>query len=457
MDEMRAHKAHCLVLPFPAQGHMNPILQFSKRLQHKGLKVTLATTCSMFNTAHKISDSIAIETISDGYDEGGIAQAESVEAYSTKFKKVGSETLGQVVDKLRALGHPIDCIIYDPALPWVLDVAKSFNLVGAAFSTQSCAVGNIYYHVYQRWLKLPIPHSNILVPGLVPLEPSDMPSFINDPGSYPAFFETVVNQFSNMGKADWVLCNTFYKLEKEVVDLMGKQWRLRTIGPTIPSFYLDNKLQDDKDYGLNVYKPNTSACMKWLNERQKGSVVYVSFGSLAELGGEQMEELACCLREADQYFLWVVRASEEAKLPKYFVETTKKGLVVPWCPQLEVLAHEAIGCFVTHCGWNSTLEALSLGVPMVAMPQWTDQTTNSKYIADVWKIGVRPTPDEKGIVRREAINCCMREVMEGEIAKDINKNASRWRDFAREAVDEGGCSDKNIDEFVANLESRRKS
>ncbi|KAM7502406.1 hypothetical protein LguiB_001310 [Lonicera macranthoides] len=458
MDEMRAHKAHCLVLPFPAQGHMNPILQFSKRLQQKGLKVTLATTCFMFNTAHKISDSITIETISDGYDEGGYAQAESIEAYSAKFKKVGSETLGQVVDKLRALGCPIDCIIYDTSLPWVLDVANSFGLVKAAFFTQSCAVGNIYYHVRQKLLKLPISHSNILVPGLVPLEPLDLPSFIYDPASYPAFFEGVVNQFSNVDKADWVLCNTFYELEKEVVDSMRKQWQLSTIGPTIPSFYLDKRLQDDKDYGLNVYKPSTSTCMKWLNERQKGSVVYVSFGSLAELGGEQTEELACGLREADHYFLWVVRASEQAKLPKYFAEETlEKGLVVPWCPQVEVLAHEAIGCFVTHCGWNSTLEALSLGVPMVAMPQWTDQTTNSKYICDVWKVGVRPRPDEKGMVRREAIQRCIREVMEGEIAKDISKNASKWRDVAREAADEGGCSDKNIDEFVANLESLRKS
>ncbi|KAM7497042.1 hypothetical protein LguiA_021456 [Lonicera macranthoides] len=458
MDEMRAHKGHCLVLPFPAVGHMNPILQFSKRLQHKGLKVTLATTCFIFNTAHKISDSIAIETISDGYDEGGIAQAESSEAYWTKFKKVGSETLGQVIDKLRAVGCPIDCIIYDPHLPWVLDVAKSFGLVGAAFLTQSCAVSNIYNLVYHKLLKLPIPQSNILVPGLVPLEPLDMPSFIYDPGSYPAFLEAVLNQFSNIDKADWVLCNTFYKLEKEVVDFMGKQLRLRTIGPTIPSFYLDKRLQDDKDYGLNVFKPSTSTCTKWLNERQKGSVVYVSFGSLAELGGEQLEELVCGFREANHYFLWVVRESEQAKLPKYFVEETQeKGLVVPWCPQVEVLAHEAIGCFVTHCGWNSTLEALSLGVPLVAMPRWTDQTTNSKYICDVWKVGVRPRPDEKGIVRREAIERCIKEVMEGDIAKDINKNASRWRDFAREAADEGGCSDKNIDEFVANLESQRKS
>ncbi|KAM7502410.1 hypothetical protein LguiB_001314 [Lonicera macranthoides] len=458
MEEMRANKPHCLVLPFPAQGHMNPILQFSKRLQHKGLKVTLATTCFMFNTAHKISDSIAIETISDGYDEGGYAQAKSIEAYLEKFKEVGSETLGQLVDKLRALGCPINCIIYDPGLPWILDVAKSHGLVGAAFFTQSCAVGNIYYHVHQKMLKLPISHSNILVPGLVPLEPSDLPSFINDPGSYPAIYEGVVNQFSNMDKADWVLCNTFYKLEKEVVDSMRKQWRLRTIGPTIPSFYLDKRLQDDKDYGLHVYKPSTSNCMKWLNERQKKSVVYVSFGSIAELGGEQMEELACGLKEVDHYFLWVVRASEQVKLPKYFVEETlEKGLVVPWCPQVEVLAHEAIGCFVTHCGWNSTLEALSLGVPMIAMPRWTDQTTNSKYICDVWKVGVRPRPDEKGMVRQEAIERCIREVMEGEIAKDISQNASRWRDVAREATDEGGCSDKNIDEFVANLESQRKS
>jgi pathogen-inducible salicylic acid glucosyltransferase len=118
---------------------------------------------------------------------------------------------------------------------------------------------------------------------------------------------------------------------------MAKIWPLRTIGPTIPSLFLDGRIKDDKVYGFSIFKSSTDACMKWLNDRPKGSVVYVSFGSMVVLKVEQMEELAWGLRMSNSYFLWVVRASEEAKLPKNFVEeTAEKGLVVHWCPQLEV-------------------------------------------------------------------------------------------------------------------------
>jgi pathogen-inducible salicylic acid glucosyltransferase len=233
---------------------------------------------------------------------------------------------------------------------------------------------------------------------------------------------------------------------------MAKILPLRTIGPTIPSMFLDNRIEDDKEYGLSIFKPNTDTCMKWLNDRPNGSVVYVSFGSMAALEVEQMAELAWGLRMSNNYFLWVVRASEEAKLPKNFVEeTSEKGLVVRWCPQLEVLTHESMGCFVTHCGWNSTLEALSCGVPMVAVPQWTDQPTNAKYIMDFWKMGLKAPVDEKGLVSREAAEHCIKEIMEGERGKEIRKNALKWRKLAKEAVDEGGSSDKNIEEFVAKL------
>jgi pathogen-inducible salicylic acid glucosyltransferase len=237
---------------------------------------------------------------------------------------------------------------------------------------------------------------------------------------------------------------------------MASQWPVKTIGPAIPSMYLDKRLEDDKEYGLNLFKPNVDACMKWLDTKEIGSVVYASFGSLASLGEEQMEELSLGLKNSNCYFLWVVRESEEKKLPDNFLEeTTEKGLVVTWCPQLDVLAHKAIGCFMTHCGWNSTLEALSLGVPMVAMPQWTDQPTNAKFIVDVWKVGIRIKLDEKGIATKEEIELRIREVMEGEKGKEMKKNSLRLKELAIEAVDEGGSSDKNIEEFVAKLSDKR--
>ncbi|KAH9743883.1 Flavonol 7-O-beta-glucosyltransferase UGT74F1 [Citrus sinensis] len=378
------------------------MLQFSKRLQHKGIKVTFVTTHFLYKSLHRNSSPIpiALEAISNGYDEGGIAQAESIDAYLGRFWQLGPQTLTELVEKMNASSVPVDCIVYDSILPWTLDVAKKFGLLGATFLTQSCAVCCIYYHVNRGLLKLPLTGNDILLHAFIRLR------F----GPYTAISDLVLkNQFDNIDKADWVLCNTFYELEEEVKSIT------RQLDQPYPPMYLDKQLEDDKDYGFSMFKQNNESCIKWLNDQAKGE-------------------------------------SEQSKLPENFSdETSQKGLVVNWCPQLGVLAHEATGCFLTHCGWNSTLEALSLGVPMVAMPQWADQSTNSKYIMDVWKMGLKAPADEKGIVRREAIAHCISEILEGERGKEIKQNAGKWRNFAEEAVAKGGSSDKNIDEFVANL------
>ncbi|KAJ0024313.1 hypothetical protein Pint_07919 [Pistacia integerrima] len=451
--EEKPHKPHVLIVPYPAQGHINPMLQFAKRLLPKGIKSTLATTVSTFKSMQiNPANSIAIETFSDGFDEGGYSQAESLDAYVESLKRVGSETLSKLIKKLDENGQPVTAAVYDGFMPWALDVAKEFGLLGVVFFTQSCAVNNIYYHVYKGLLPLPLTETTVSIPGLPVLQASETPSFINDFGSYPGFFHTVVNQFSNIDEADWVLFNTFYKLEETVVDWLAKQWKLGTIGPTLPSVYLDKRLEDDKDYEITLFKPKTDACMTWLNDKPKNSVVYVSFGSMAEAEEQQVEELAWGLKSSNCFFLWVVRETEDRKLPKKFKEeTSEKGLVVSWCPQLEVLTHESICCFVTHCGLNSVLEALSLGIPMVAMPQWTDQPTNAKFVKDVWRTGIRAWSDKRGIVRREVVEICIKEVMEGEKGKEMKKNAKIWKNLAREAVDEGGSSDKAIDEFIGKI------
>lgn len=233
----------------------------------------------------------------------------------------------------------------------------------------------------------------------------------------------------------------------------SQDWPVKMIGPTIPSTFLDKRLEDDKDYGLSLFKPNVETCMKWLDTKKPGSVVYASFGSLADLSIQQTEELACGLRNSSFNFLWVVRESEQDKLPENFVEEISgKGLVVSWCAQLQVLAHKAVGCFLTHCGWNSTLEALSLGVPMVVLPHWADQPTNAKFVEDVWKVGVRVNVNKKsGLATKEEIAVCIKEVMDKEKGMKFRKASLMWKELAKEAVDEGGSSDKNIEEFVAKV------
>lgn len=450
------HKAHVLVVPYPAQGHINPMLQFSKRLASKGVKSTLVTTIFISKSIpDQFGPLIQVRPISDGYDEGGFSQAESTPAYLDSLRANGSRTLTELIKILSEDGDRVNAVIYDGFLPWALDVGKQYGLLGVLFFTQSCAVNCIYYHVQRGLIQLPLSEpgpNTVSVPGVPELQPWEAPSFVEKYGSYPFWFDVVLDQFSNIDQADWVLCNVFYDMEKEAVDWMAKLWKVRTIGPTVPSYYIDKRLEDDRDYNLHLFKPNTALCQNWLNTKLPNSVIFVSFGSMADLSEAQYRELALGLKGSNHNFVWVVRESEQPKLPKDFRdETFGPGLVVGWASQLEVLAHEATGCFVSHCGFNSVLEALCLGVPLVGMPQWTDQGTNAKFVEDVWGVGIRAKVDEEGVVRREKVEECIREVMEGKRGEEIRKNVSKWKKLAKEAIDEGGSSEKNIQDFVASL------
>ncbi|KAG9446935.1 hypothetical protein H6P81_013063 [Aristolochia fimbriata] len=444
---------HVLILPYPSAGHINPMVQFGKRVASHGVKVSIAITRFVAKSMEADAGPLAVETISDGFDDGGFREAGSAEAYHLGLQEAGSRTVTEVVHRHRAAGAtPIACVVYDAFLPWARDLAKDLGLLGATFFTQSCAVDAIYYNVHLGKMGLPLDAEFVDSVGLPPLDESDLPSFVTDADYTPGFRFLLFTQFCNLEKADWILCNTFDALETEVLSWISKEWGkpMMAIGPTVPSFYLDKRVEGDDDYGLSVWKRDGSICKDWLDDKPAGSVVYVSFGSAVVLDEAHMGELARGLQSSAKNFIWVVREIEEPKLPEHFVEhVADKGLVVHWCNQLQVLAHPSVGCFVTHCGWNSTLEALSLGVPLVAVPHWTDQPTNAKYIEDVWGVGVRAKCKD-GITSAE-IERCVKEVMEGEGRAEIKRNADRLKLMAREAVDEGGLSDKNIREFVAAM------
>ncbi|MCD9642435.1 hypothetical protein HAX54_029261 [Datura stramonium] len=446
MEEM-PNKSHVLVLPFPVQGHINPMVQFSKRLTSRGsVKVTLITIDSV-SKSMPILESGTIKIHSIPHDDD--SPPESYDLFLEWFHVLVSKNLTKIVEKLSDSEYPVKVVVFDSITTWAIDLAHQLGLKGAAFFTQSCALSVIYYHMDPEKSEVPFDGSPVSLPSLPLLEKQDLPSFVCQSDLYPSLRKLVFSRNINFKKADWLLFNSFDVLEKEVIDSLRSQYRIKTIGPIIPSMYLDKRLKDDKEYGLSLFKPNSETCMKWLDSRETGSVVYVSFGSLASLGEQQMEELASGLMTSNCYFLWVVRATEQDKLTEEFMSKSKeKGLIVNWCPQLDVLSHRAVGCFFTHCGWNSTLEALSLGVPMVTMPQWSDQPTNAKFICDVWQTGVRVKVGENGVITREVVASSIREVMEEEKGVILKENATKWKQLAKEAVDEGGSSDKNIEEFL---------
>ncbi|TVU08895.1 hypothetical protein EJB05_42322, partial [Eragrostis curvula] len=446
---------HVLLLPFPAQGHINPLLQFGKRLAgHAGVRCTLAATRFILNSTKPSPSSVHVAVISDGCDADGPAEMGGLGGpYFERLESAGSETLDALLRQEAELGRPVHVVVYDAFVPWAQGVARRRGAASAAFLTQTCAVDLMFAHAWAGRIPPP-PVRPEEVPELdgLPsqLELADLPTFLVDTNYPPCFRNLLTNQFLGLDTVEHVLVNSFYDLEPQEADYLASTWGAKTVGPTVPSAYLDNRLQDDVSYGFHLHTPTTEESKAWLDTNPTGSVLYVSFGSMASLGPDQMAEIAEGLYNSGKPFLWVVRATEAHKLPENFADKAKsRGLIVPWCPQLEVLAHPSVGCFFTHCGWNSTVEALSVGVPMVAMPHWSDQTTNAKYIQDVWCVGMRISPDTKGVVRREEVERCVREVMEGKRSEEFKNKAIEWSHKAKKAMAEGGSSDINISDFLS--------
>ncbi|XP_010460183.1 PREDICTED: UDP-glycosyltransferase 74B1 [Camelina sativa] len=450
-------KAHVVILPYPVQGHLNPMVQFAKRLVSKTVKVTIATTT--YTASSITTPSLSVEPISDGFDFIPLGiPGFSVDTYSESFKLHGSETLTRVIENHKSTDSPIDCLVYDSFLPWGLEVARSMNVSAAAFFTNNLTVCSVMRKFSNGELTLPADSNwaTFRVRGLPSLSYNELPSFVGRHWStHPEHGRVLLNQFLNHEDADWLFVNGFEGLEEtqDCEDGESEAMRGTLIGPMIPSAYLDDRIRDDRDYGASLLKPRSEECMEWLETKPVQSVVFISFGSFGILSEKQLTEIAIALQESNLNFLWVIREAHIKKLPEGFVESTKdKALLVSWCNQLEVLAHESIGCFLTHCGWNSTLEGLSLGVPMVGVPQWSDQMNDAKFVEDVWKVGYRAKEEAgEGIVKSKEVVRCLKGVMEGESSLKIRESSKKWKDLAGKAMSEGGSSDRSINEFIESL------
>ncbi|CAA7059288.1 unnamed protein product [Microthlaspi erraticum] len=254
-------RGHVLAVPYPTQGHITPIRQFCKRLQSKGLKTTLTLTTFIFNSIKPDpSGPISIATFSDGYDQGRFNSADPIHVYLQNFKIFGSKTIADIIRKHQTTDNPITCLVYDAFLPWALDVAREFGLAAAPFFTQSCPVNYVYYLSYLNNGSLDLP-----VEELPFLELQDVPSFISVSGSYPAFFDMLLQQFTNFEKADFVLVNTFQELDLHEKELLSNVCPVLTIGPTVPSMYLDQRIKSDTDYDMNLFDSEDGIiCSKWL-------------------------------------------------------------------------------------------------------------------------------------------------------------------------------------------------
>lgn len=257
-------------------------------------------------------------------------------------------------------------------------------------------------------------------------------------------FQLMVKNNTSVKKTDWLLCNSTYDLEPAAFKLAPQ---ILPVGPLLSNHKYVK--------GMAHSSSSTSTCLKWLDQHQPRSVVYIAFGSSTILEPTQFVELALGLELCNRPFLWVVR-TDNNDFPNGFLErvanntTSNGGMVVKWAPQEKVLGHTSIGCFVSHCGWNSTVEGVSSGVPFLCWPYFADQFVNQSYVCDVWRVGLGFDRDENGVITRDEIRSKVERVMCDE---EIKGMVLELKKMAENSVKEGGSSTTNFKAFVEWIKS----
>ncbi|KAL4194652.1 hypothetical protein AMTRI_Chr05g69580 [Amborella trichopoda] len=451
---------HILLVTFPAQGHVKPAIRFARRLtaSNASLLVSLATNEAigqqMRDSGAAGSDEhISFETFSDGLSVD--SNQHDIDKFMAQLNRAGPEGLATLINDLQVRGRQVHCIVSNPFVPWVVDVAEGFGIPCAMLWVQSCAVYAVYYQSLCRLDEFPTPERlniDVSLPGLPVLKTNELPSFLVPFAPYQCLADAILGHIKKIKKVKWVLANSFHALETEAIQSVSELTPIMTIGPLVPLGLLRRSTASEMRGDL--WKSEDD-CLDWLNTQPKESVIYVSFGSIVSLSPTQIEELAWGLASSGRPFLWVAKpvdSTSEFLLPTGFLDATAgRGKIVKWCPQVEVLTHPSVSCFVTHCGWNSTLETIAAGTPILAFAHWGDQVTNAKFLVDVYSVGVRLERDAEGVVRREEVCRCIEEIREGSRAAKIRENAMKLKEAAREALEEGGSSDKNLRVFVEDL------
>ncbi|XP_061367895.1 abscisate beta-glucosyltransferase-like [Gastrolobium bilobum] len=368
--------------------------------------------------------------------------------------------------------HRPDCIVIDMFHRWAGDIVSELEIPRLVFTGNGCFSRCVHENI-RRHVKLENLSSDsepFLVPGLphtIEMTMSQLPIFMRNPSQFPDRMKQMEE------KSFGTVINSFYDLEPAYADYirneLGKKAWL--VGPVS----LCNRNSEDK---AERGKLSTMDEKSWLNSKEPNSVLYVSFGSLAQLPQEQLKEIAYGLEASDHSFIWVVgkilnsskteETGSENWLPNGFEQRMKesnKGLIIRgWAPQLLILEHAAIGGFMTHCGWNSTLEGVSAGVPMITWPLTAEQFSNEKLITNVLRIGVQVGSREwvswdsewKEFVGREKVELAVKKLMvKSEEAEEMRKRVKEIAGNATRAVEEGGTSYNDVDALIQELKARR--
>ncbi|CAO2840521.1 unnamed protein product [Amaranthus hypochondriacus] len=454
-------------IPYIVPSHIFNLVDIAKLFASRGVHVTILTTrhnsLLLKHSTDDLGAHIKLHIIDFPSKEVGLP--EGVENYSTATPEMASKVfqgfmmLQKPMEEAIRAAQP-DFIVADMYYPWASDLAIELGIPRLIFHVKChfalCAAEVLAKYAPQE--KVESDSEVFLLPDLpdeIPMTRSQLPEWIQTRSPFTEFKERIdIGDHKSYG----VIVNSSYELEKAYADFYSNNLGRRawSIGPY--SLHCDKVNANKK-----IEEKEEHPCFEWLNKMEERKVIYVSFGSLACFGEAQICELAAALESSGHPFIWVVRKGEKW-VPDGFearIKEQNKGILITgWAPQVQILEHPSIGGFITHCGWNSTVEGCTSGVPMVTWPISAEQFYNEKLISHVLKVGVevgskkwtRSIEECSEIVEKDKIEKAIKELMSDSFeAQERRKNVKEMSEVIKKAVDENGSSRKNLSDLIQEL------
>ncbi|XP_057968587.1 hydroquinone glucosyltransferase-like [Malania oleifera] len=463
---------HLAMIPTPGMGHIIPLAEFANQLvlRYRFTATLIILSDGSPMTAQKsllrsLPDAITSHFLSPvNFDD--LPPDVKIE---TRISLSLTRSLSGIRDTVKSLSRATRLVglVTDLLGTDVFDVAKEFSVLSYIFFPSTAMALSFFFHLPEldatcscEFRDLP---DLIQLPGCIPVHWRDLFDPVQD--RKDEAYRWVLHHAKRYARADGIIVNSFLDLESGAFKALKEEARGRPpIYPIGPLTQSGSAIESGFGDGLG--------CLRWLDEQPHGSVLFVSFGSGGTLSPEQLNELAMGLEMSRQRFIWVVRSPhEKAVNATYFgaqneedpsdflpegllARTQKVGLVVPsWAPQVRVLAHGSTGGFLSHCGWNSTLESIVHGVPMVAWPLYAEQRMNAAMLLELGAAAMMEA-DEQGVVRRGDIAKCVRGIIEGEEGRVLRKKMGELKDAAQLALSRDGSSIKALDEVARMWKNR---
>ncbi|CAN1793805.1 Hydroquinone glucosyltransferase [Linum perenne] len=465
----QSQKPHVVIFPSPGMGHLIPFVELATKLAHFheiSITVLVPSLGPPSKAQTQFLDSVPTGLINcvalppaDGTDFPADAKAETLVcltvAHAIPALRDAFEMF--VVESRKPVALIVDMFGTD-----ALDVAKGFGVMGyVAMLSNAMSMAMFLYlpeldeEVTGAYSDLKEP---VRIPGCIPINGSDLLDPVQDRSNDA--YRWLLYHAKRYRLAEGVMVNSFPELEPGAIksllsqDGPGKKPMVYPVGPLV-----------------NMDSPHKtgarSECLDWLDDQPGGSVLFVSFGSGGTLSYDQINELALGLEMSEQRFLWVVRSPDDKTanasfftaqsqndpfhfLPKGFLDRTRgRGLVVAsWAPQAQILSHNSTGGFLTHCGWNSTLESVVNGVPLIVWPLYAEQKMNAVMLTDDIKVALRPKKVGNEVIKRDEIGNVVRSLMEGEEGKKVRYRMKELKDAAGKVLSKDGSSSRALSEVV---------